>query len=253
MKAVVCIKTATGGAVDASDAFDRAGRVGAAVLNACDARAVEAALRIVEQAGQGEVVVVALAPAEMLGAVREALALGANRALMLSDPLLFGADLLATSQALAALLAREKADIYLTCPWSGDVDGTLLWTATGERLGLPALTQARQLQIQARRVIIQCQTESGDQVLETDLPCMVEVTETIHRPRYATLKGKAAARSKPVQLLKLADLALEPPRSGTQVLATRERPPRRTPVVLQDSGEAPARILEFLRGKGMVP
>src|SRR5208282_3785331 len=156
--------------------------------------------------GKGEVVTVSVAPAEALGAIREALALGAHRGVMLSDPALAGADLRTLTHALAALLAREPADLYLTCSWSGDIDGTLLWVGAAELLKLPALTQSRSLQFANNEVVTARQTEDGDVTLAAPLPCLVEVTETVNKPRYPTIKGKAAAKSKPITVLRLSDL-----------------------------------------------
>jgi electron transfer flavoprotein beta subunit len=256
MKIVVCVKTATGAAVDSEDAFQRGGRVGPAVLTSSDAHAVEEALRIVERDG-GEVVVVAIAPAEALGAVREALALGAGRAIMLAAAALDGSDLLAVSRALAALLASESADLYLFCSWPGDIDGTLLWAATGERLGLPVLTQARNLVIADGHATSQRQAEAGDLTLTAPLPCMVEVTEAINKPRYPTIKGKLAARSKPLQLVRLADLGLAAEAvgaagSGTTIVRLGRPPSRRQPVVVVDAGSAPERIIAFLEERRLI-
>lgn len=257
MKIAVCVKTATGAAVSAEDAFLRNGRVGAGVLAPHDMHAVEEALRIVERAGAGEVVAVAVTPAESLGALRTALALGAHRAVMLSDPLLDGCDLLATSRALAALLARERADLCLTCTWSGDIDGTMLWAATAERLGRPALTQARSLVLAGGEAICQRQVEAGDITLAAALPCMVEVTETINRPRYPTLKGQQEARRKRVELLRLADLGLAPetvgePGAATALAGLDTPPPRRAATVIEDVAAAPDRIVEFLAARRLL-
>lgn len=253
MKVVVCVKTATGAAIDAEDAFQRGGRVGPAVLGPSDAHAVEEALKIVEPAG-GEVVVVAVAPAEALGAVREALALGAHRAVMLSDPALQTADLLAVSRALAALLKSEPADLYLACWWSGDVDGTMLWGAAGERLQLPVLAQARSLCLADGKVTTERQAESGDLTMTAPLPCLVEVTETINKPRYPTLKGKQAAKSKPIRMLRLADLGLSAAEIGAGTAITRlsQALSRRQPLVIDDANQVAERVLAFLADRNLL-
>lgn len=257
MKVVVCVKTATGAAVNEQDAFQRAGRVGPSLLAPFDSCAVEEALAVVERAGEGEVVVVAIAAMEVLGAIREALALGAHRAVVLSDSRLQGADMLATSRALAALLKRERADLYLTCSWTGDIDGTMLWTAAATRLGLPALTQARRLAIADNAVRVQCQAESGDLTMTAQLPCMVEVTDTINKPRYPTIKGKKAARLKPVESVSLDDLGLEAGAvgasgAGTVVVRLDKPPLRRSPTVVGKGEATPERIVSFLESKGLL-
>jgi electron transfer flavoprotein beta subunit len=256
MKVVVCVKTATGAAVSAEDGFQRGGRVGAAVLGPSDAHAVEEALRIVERVG-GEIVVVGIAPAEALGAVREALALGAARAVLLADPALDRSDLLAISRALAALLRRESADLYLACSWPGDIDGAMLWAAVGERLGLPVLTQARSLSVADGHAATQRQIEAGDLSLTAPLPCIVEVTEAINKPRYPTLKGKMAAKTKPVQLVRLADIGVRADEvgaagAGTVVVRLGKPASRRDPVVVDDAVRAPERIVTFLEARRLI-
>lgn len=254
MKVVVCVKTSAGAAVSPADAFQRGGRVGMTVLPPFDTHAVEEALRIVEKAGSGEVVVVSVAPAETLGAIREALALGAHRGVMLSDPALAGSDVLAVSRALAALLARERADLYLTCSWSGDIDGTILWVAAAERLKLPALTQARSLYFAENEAVTTRQSEGGDVTMAAALPCMVEVTETINKPRYPTIKGKLAAKSKPIAILRLADLGLSvaTATSGSNLVRLRKQPQRRQPIVIDDKVRAPQQIVEFLETRNLI-
>lgn len=257
MKVVVCVKTATGAAVNAEDAFQRDGRVGPSALGPWDGHAVEEALRIVEQAGKGEVIVIAVAPAEALGAIREALALGAHRAVMLSDPILNGSDLLAVSRALAALIERERADLYLTCSWSGDSDGTMLWAAAAERLKLPVLTQARSLSLGDGEATIQRQVESGDLTMAAPLPCMIEVTETINKPRYPTMKGRLAAKNKPVRIVRLADIGVAPERvgsagAGTIVVKLDKPPAHREPTVIEDPDQAPEQILAFLEARNLI-
>lgn len=255
MKIVVCVKTATGAAVNATDAFRRAGRVGPAVLGPADAHAVEAALQLVERHGPGEIVIAAVAPAECLGTVREALALGAHRGVLLSDPLLEHADLLAVSRALAALLRREAADLYLACPWSGDIDGTLLWAATAERMGLPVLSQARSMTLADGTMTIERQIEAGDLTVSASLPTLVDITETVNKPRYPTLKGRQAAKSKQVDILRLADLGVTPDlvAPGIKIMALRPPPARRWPVVIDDADRAPAEIMAFLEARDLLP
>ncbi len=254
MKIVVCVKTSAGAAVSSADAFQRGGRVGVTVLPPFDAHAVEEALRIVEKAGTGEVVVAAVAPSEALGAVREALALGAHRGVMLSDPALAASDVLAMSRALAALLARESADLYLTCSWSGDIDGTILWVATAERLRLPVLTQARSLNFADDEAVTTRQSEAGDVTMAAALPCMVEVTETINKPRYPTIKGKLAAKSKPIAIYRLADigLSIEAAISGSNLVKVGRQPQRRQPVVIDSKDKAPQQIVDFLDARGLI-
>ncbi len=253
MNIVVCVKTASGGAVSAEDAFQRGGRVSAGLLAPHDAHAVEAALRLAEAAG-GEVIVVAVAPAEALGAVREALALGASRGVILSDPALAGADVMATGRALAELLAAQAFDLAMTCSWSGDVDGTLLWAAAARHLDLPVLTQAGALTVEAGEATTRRQTETGDVTCAAALPCLVEVTETINKPRYPTMKGKLAAKGKPIKVIDLAALGLaaDDVAPGTAILGLGVPAGRPPAARLEDPALAPAGIVRFLAERRLI-
>ena len=163
-------------------------------------------------------------------------------------------DVLAVSRALAALLTRERADVYLTCSWSGDIDGTILWVAAAERLRLPVLTQARSLHIANREAVTTRQSEAGDVTMAAALPCMVEVTETINKPRYPTIKGKLAAKSKPITMLRLVDLGLSvaDARSSSILVKLSPLAQRRRPIVVDDQDRAPQRIVEFLEARNLI-
>lgn len=260
MKIVVCVNTTTGGAVNDEDAAIRAGSTPISALRDADTHAVEQALRIAERAAAGdaaatvEIVVVSMAPTEALGAVRQALALGASRGVLLDDASVRHLDLAALAAVLAALLASEPADLYLSCSWSGDIDGLLLWTAAGERLGLPVLTQAASFEMHDGVVRISRQSERGDQVLTAPTPCLVEITTTINQARYPTLKGRAAAQNKPISLIRPAtlDLDLDLFTRHTTILGTREPARARTATVIHDAASAPEQILAFLRDRRLV-
>ncbi len=253
MKVVVLIKTATGGAVDAEDAFTRAARTAPGVIGPADAHALEEAIRLRENGLAHEAVCIALAPSsEVLGALREALAMGIDRAVLIADPAMEGADLLARSALVAAALSSEPADLYLNCTWSGDVDGTLLWAAVAERLGHPVMTQARHLSLAAESVTIERQVETGNVTLKADLPCLVEVTDTINKPRRASMKGRTAARAKPLAVLSLADLEAAPAKNGTRIVALQSTPPTRTPTLLEGPAATAENLVSFLETHGFL-
>jgi electron transfer flavoprotein beta subunit len=258
MKIAVCVKTPSGAAVDAKEASIRSGRFGPNLLSNFDKHAVEEALRAKEGAESGEVVVIAVGGAETVGALREALAMGGDRALLLCDPALDGADVLATSRALAAILSSVRADLYLTCTWSGDIDGTLLWRMTAERMDLPVMCQVSKLSMEDRQITGERQAENADLVLSCSLPALVEVTVDINKPRYATLKGKQLAKTKPLQLLKAGALSLQPELvgsrgAGTRVLSLARAPQARNTIVVEDESQAAERIHSFLQERKLLP
>src|SRR5207247_1305875 len=105
----------------------RLDRTGECALNSFDAHAIEEALRLKEAAGEGEVVLVSLGPEKALDSLRKGLAMGADRAVLVSDAGAEGSDLVATSLALAKALEREQADVIVFGQQSSDSDGAVLW------------------------------------------------------------------------------------------------------------------------------
>ena len=247
MKIAVCIKMMTGAAVDAADAFQRVGRTLPSVLPPFDTHAVEEALRIRERLG-GEVVLVSIGAREGLGGLRQALGMGADRAILLSDPALADADTAGISRVLAALLRQEAPDLTLFSPWSGDIDGALLVAMTAARLGLPALGQLRSLDIADGRATGVRQAEAGNHALSCALPCLVEVNDSINKPRSVSLKGRAQANAKPVKLITLADLFGDaaPVLSQTQITDIAPAPVTRNPRLVSDK-EAATELIALLR------
>src|SRR5437868_6293691 len=147
MKIAVCAKyvpeaTATRRIDPDTKRLDRSGE---GALNPFDAHAVEEALRLKESTGAGEVVLVSLGSAKAQDALRKALAMGADRALLVTDDAAAGSDLVATSHVLANALERENADLVLFGQQGNDSDGALLWAAVADRLRRPMISQAAEL------------------------------------------------------------------------------------------------------------
>ena len=138
MKIAVCVKQVPEGTARRIDPARSGSTAPArAALNAFDAHAVEEALRVKDAAGEGEVVLVSMGPAKAADALRKALAMGADRAVLVTDDAAAGSDLVGTSRVLAAALERESADLVLFGQQAGDSDGAVLWAAVAERLRRP--------------------------------------------------------------------------------------------------------------------
>src|SRR5256714_5378520 len=146
MRIAVCVKHVPEGPSRIDPSTKRLDRSGEGALNHFDANAVEEALRI-KGDSDSEVVAVSLGPQKALDSLRKALAMGADRAVLVSDEAAAGSDLVATSRALAAALDRESADLVLFGQQSSDSDGAVLWAAIGERLRLPGVSQAAGLTV----------------------------------------------------------------------------------------------------------
>jgi electron transfer flavoprotein beta subunit len=260
MKIAVCVKQvpeATGQRkIDPSS--KRLDRSGEGALNQYDVNAVEEALRIKEANGdQGEVVLISLGPESALDAMRKGLAMGADRAVLVSDAAAAGSDLVATSYALAQALARESADLILFGQQSSDSDGAVLWAAVADRLQLPVISQAAELTIAGGKAKAKRQTEFGYDVVEAALPAVVAVSDAINEPRYPSLKGIMGAKKKPQDVLSLADLGAEAGRAGeagsrTEVLALGAPPARGDSQKIEDDGSAAEKILAFLVERKLV-
>lgn len=219
-------------------------------LNDADSYAIEEALRVKDGHG-GEVVVVSMGPEQATESLRAALAMGADRAVLLSDPGAAGSDLLATSRALAKVLEREEADLVLFGQQTSDGVGGVVWQAVAERLRLPFVSQVTQLAVEGTTLRATRQTEFGDDTVEAALPAVVSVSDAINEPRYASLKGKMAAKRKPLETLALADVGVAATDvgeagSGTIVLAVGEPPPRANSTIVEDEGDAARVVFGYL-------
>jgi electron transfer flavoprotein beta subunit len=259
MKIAVCVKQVPDATVTKriDPQTKRLDRSGEGALNHFDTQAVEEALRIKERESGSEVVLVSLGPAKSLESLRKALAMGADRAVLVSDDAAAGSDLVATSRALAAALEREGADLVLFGQQGSDSDGAVLWAAVADRLQQPVVSQAAELEVAAGKVKAKRQTEFGYDVIEAPLPAVVAVSDAINEPRYPSLKGIMGAKSKPQDTVSLADLGLGPDSageagSGTAVLALADPPPRGDALKVEDDGSGAEKIFEFLAERKLV-
>jgi electron transfer flavoprotein beta subunit len=235
----------------------RLDRSGDGALNHFDSQAVEEALKVKEEGGEGEIVLVSMGPAGALDSLRKALAMGADRAVLVSDEAAAGSDLVATSRALAAALEREGADLVLFGQQSSDSDGAVLWAAVADRLRRPVISQVAELTVADGKVRGKRQTEFGYDVIDAPLPALVAVSDAINEPRYPSLKGIMGAKSKPQETLSGSDLGLDPGAlgeegSGTSVLALGDPPPRGDARKIEDDGSAAAQIADFLAEKKLL-
>jgi electron transfer flavoprotein beta subunit len=256
MKIAVCAKyvpeaTAARRIDPSSKRLDRSGE---GVLNPFDANAVEEALKLRDASGEGEVVIVSLGPEKALEAMRRALAMGADRVVLVSDEAAAGSDLVATARVLAAALEREEADLVLFGQQANDGDGAVLWAAVADRLQRPLISQVAELAHEDGKVRGKRQTEFGYDVIEAPLPAVVAVSDAINVPRYPALKGIMGAKKKPQETLSLGDLGVAAEEAGeagsrTTVTALNDPPARGDLQKIEDDGSAAEKIVEFLQEK----
>ena len=256
MRIAVCVKHVPEGTGRIDPGSKRLDRSGEGALNRFDANAVEEALRLKGES-ETEVVVVSLGPEKAADSLRKALAMGADRAVLVSDEAAVGSDLVATSRVLAAVLEREQPELVLFGQQSSDSDGAVLWAAVGERLERPVVSQAAELTLTDGSLRVKRQTEFGYDVIEAPLPAVVAVSDAINEPRYPSLKGIMGAKKKPQEVLSLADLGVDPSAvgeagSGTTVLTLGLPAARGDARKIEGDGSAPEAIVEFLAEKRLV-
>ena len=179
-----------------------------AVLDPGDECGVEEGLQLKEAHG-GEVILVSMGPERAKDAIRKGLSMGADRAVLVSDAQLAGADALLTARVLAAAIKQEEPDLVICATESYDGSTGMVPPMLAELLGMPQLTFAKHLEVDGGKVTVHRQTEDGHQVVEAQAPALVSVTAGIAEPRYASLKGIMAARSKEIKQLSAADLGVD--------------------------------------------
>jgi electron transfer flavoprotein beta subunit len=256
VKIAVCVKHVPEGHGRIDPGSKRLDRSGEGALNRFDANAVEEALRL-KGDGEGEVVVVSMGPERAADSLRKALAMGADRAVLVSDEAAAGADLLATSRVLAGALAREDADLVLFGQQASDADGAVLWAAVAERLRRPVVSQAAEVSVADGRVRVKRQTEFGYDVIEAPLPAVVAVSDAINEPRYPSLKGIMGAKKKPFETLTVSDTGVDAGDAGeagsaTEVLALGAPPSRGDALKIEGDANAAQAILDFLVEKRLI-
>jgi len=254
MHVVVCVKQIPDPAVpgELEPGTHTLKREGKLVLDESDSYGVEMALQLVDKAGGGEVTLVSMAPNDEVSGLRTALAMGAAKAILVSDDALAGSDALGTSKVLAKCVERAGAvDLVLTATESSDGYTGTVPAQIAELLGWPSLTFAKQVDIAGGTVTISRQTEAGYDVVQASLPAVVSVTAGVVEPRYPSFKGIMAAKNKPVDEVKVADLGLSADAvgwagAGQQITSVAPAPAREAGEKIEDDGEAFTRVVAFL-------
>jgi electron transfer flavoprotein beta subunit len=259
MKIAVCVKQVPDAAAPKrlDPQTKRLDRSVEGAINPFDVHAVEEALRIKEGGEGGEVVLVSMGPAKAGESLRKALAMGADRVVLITDEAAEGSDLLGTAKALAAVLAREEPDLVLFGQQASDSDGAVLWAAVAEKLRRPVISQVAELTLSDGKARGKRQTEFGYDVIEAPLPAVVAVSDAINDPRYPSLKGIMGAKSKPQETLTSSDLGLSADELGeagkrTEVYAVGDPPPRGDSLKIEDDGSGAEKIVEYLAERKLI-
>lgn len=233
--------------LDAQHQLERSGKL---ILDEADTYGVEMALQLADAAGGGEVVVLSMGADGDVAGIRTALAMGATRALVASDPALRGTDALGTAKVLAALVGRQPIDLVIAATESSDGYTGTMPVQLAELLGWPSVTFATSLTVSGSTVTATRQTEAGYDDVTAPLPAVVTVTAGVVEPRYASFKGIMAAKSKPLEVLTVGDLGLDGAVGWTgarqEITKVEAVPARSAGEKYVDEGDGAARIVTFL-------
>ena len=229
----------------------RVRRDGKLIMDDSDAYGVELALRLVGEAGEGEVIVVSMAPHDEETGLRHALAMGAARAVLVSDDALGGSDALRTATVLAAVVARIKPDIVIAGTESTDGYTGTMPIQLSELLGWPSLAFSSSLDLVAGELRARREADDGVFELSCPLPAIATVTSGSVEPRYPSLRGIMEARRKPIETLRRAELALnaaefEADGASEEVRSIVPAQQRAAGEVIVDDGTAEVRVLSLL-------
>ena len=254
MHVAVCVKQipdpAAAGRLDpATKTLVREGKF---VMDDSDSYGVEMALQLVQSAGEGQVTVISMAPNAEIKGVKDALAMGADRAIVVSDDALAGSDALSTAKVLAAAV-RRAGDVDLVLAATESTDGYTGTTPVqiAALLDLPSVTFAKKVVSDGTKVTVERQTDEGYDEIACPLPAVVTVTAGTVEPRYPSFKAIMAAKNKPCEVVGIADLGIEPGEVGfkgarqeiVDIVAAEER---KAGDVVEDDGEAHLRIVALL-------
>jgi electron transfer flavoprotein beta subunit len=219
------------------------------VINPYDEYAVEAALRL-KDSQAAAVTILSLGPPRVVEAIRSALAMGADRGILVDDPAAEGSDALGKAKILAAALRGQPFDLICCGHRAVDDDENQVGVMVAELLGIPHLAMAVALEVEDGHVKIDRPIEGAKVRLEAPLPAMITFggSHAVWNPRYASLPGIMKAKKKPLEVKKLADLDLSPDQVGpaaTKVRVTSLEVPalRQAGVLLQGDTVGKAREL----------
>lgn len=253
MNVVVCVKQIPdpAGTYQLDPSTHNLVRDGKLILDDSDSYGVEMGLQLAEQAGGGEVTLVSMAPGGETSGLRTALAMGAAKAILVSDPALAGSDALGTAKVLAAAIKRAEPDLIIAATESTDGYTGTLPVQVAELLGFPAVTFSKKVTVSGEKVVVERQTEEGYDEVEVPLPAVVTVTAGVVEPRYPSFKGIMAAKGKPVEELSVADLALDAGSvgsagAGQEVVAVAPAEERKAGEIVVDEGEGFQQVVAYL-------
>ncbi len=222
------------------------------VLDPGDESTISAAIKLRDTVGNSELTAISMGPATAQEAMRRALAMGVDRAILVTDPALAGSDTLSTSRVLAAVLKKEGAELIFCSTESTDGYTGMVPAGIAEFLGLPQLTFAREITIEGSKAVIKRVTPIGYKTVESPLPAVVTIASGSYEAIYPTMKGIMGAKKKPFTQLGIAELGIDASQVGEagareRVLVIGSAEARAAGQIVKDDGSAAQGIADFLQ------
>lgn len=228
------------------------------MVNPYDLYAVEEALRIKEKHG-GKVTAISMGPPQAEEVLREAISMGADDAVLLTDRAFAGADTWATAFTLATAIKKIGFDLIICGKQAVDGDTAQVGPELAEFLGVPAITFISKVEeLNDGRLRVRRMLEEGYQVLDVALPCLLTVVKEINEPRIPSLRGKLRAKSAKLEIWTSSHLALDPSRVGLEGSPTRvvhiftPTKKRNTELYTGDPQDCTKRLIESLKRRGII-
>jgi electron transfer flavoprotein beta subunit len=191
------------------------------VINGYDENAIEAALQLKAAAG-GKVIAVSMGETGATRALKQALAMGVDEAILLQDAAFTNADATSTAYVLSEAIKKISTDSLILCGrQASDWDQAQVPSGIAELLGLPSVTAVQKVELQGSKVRVERLLEDGYEVLELSTPCLVTVSNEANKPRYPTLKGIMAAGKKKIPVWNSAELGVDASKVGNAGALTR--------------------------------
>ena len=225
MKIVVCIKQVPDSSeVKINPETNTLMRDGVpSIINPYDMHALEAGLQIREKAG-GSVTAITMGPPQAESALREALSLGVDQAVLLSDRAFAGSDTWATAYTLAKAIEHIGADVILCGKQAIDGDTAQVGPEIAEFLDMPHVSYIRKIdEVDEKRIVVQRLMDDGYDVVEAALPVLLTVVRELNEPRMPSLKGKMAAKKAEIRRLSSADIGTDEQSVGLKGSPTQVR------------------------------
>jgi len=222
------------------------------VLDPGDATTISAAIKLRDTLGNSELTAVCMGPAHAQESVRRALAMGVDRAILVTDPALGGSDSIATARVLAAVLKKEEAELIFCSTESTDGYTGMVPGGIAEFLGLPLLSFAREVSVEGQKATIKRVTQAGYQLVESSLPAVVTIASGSFEAIYPTMKGIMSSKKKPFVQMSLTDINIEAALVGEEgarerVLSIGKAEARAAGQIIKDDGNAAQTIADFLQ------